>query len=94
MTIEEFNNQGFGAGDKAKYKDGNIYNVASVDFEEQLIGLDIEIEGDDEDIITWVRCENVDYIPESSRNVIIYNDNDDSEFEINEALTIALNQIL
>lgn len=63
MTKEEFNNQGFGAGDKAKYnKDGNIYDVASVDFGEQLIGLLMNISGGEPDGISWVRCENVDYI--------------------------------
>ena len=59
MTIEEFNAQRFGAGDRAIYN-GKIYDVASCDFEEQLIGLVGVVEGSEE--ISWVRCENVEYI--------------------------------
>lgn len=63
MSQEEFEKQRFGAGDKATYKDGNTYVVASVDFEEKLIGLLMNISGGEPDDISWVRCENVDYIP-------------------------------
>lgn len=63
MTIEEFNKNGFIAGDFAKYKDGNYYDIASVDFDEKLIGLLMRISGGEPDEITWVRCENCEYIP-------------------------------
>ena len=61
VTTEEFSKQSFGAGDKARYKDG-IYVVATVDFDEQLIGLLLNISGGEPDDVSWVRCENVDYI--------------------------------
>lgn len=63
MTIEQFNKQGFGAGDKALYKDGKVYDVATVDFEEQLIGLLMNIPGGEPDDVSWVRCESVEYMP-------------------------------
>ncbi len=63
MTIEQFNKTRFGAGDRAIYlKDGNTYDVAMVDFQEQLIGLQMNISGGDPDDVTWVRCENVEYL--------------------------------
>lgn len=58
MTVEEFNQRRYGAGMKCLYK-GQELDIVSVDFEEALIGL--EIEGDDENI-NWVRCENVEII--------------------------------
>ena len=70
MTTEEFNKQGFGAGDKARYKDGNIYDVATVDFEEQLIGLLMHISGGEPDDVSWVRCENVEYLSARAEKVI------------------------
>ncbi len=63
MTAEEFDKQSFGAKDKARYKDGNVYNVATVDFEEQLIGLLMNVSGGEPDDVSWVRCENVEYMP-------------------------------
>ena len=62
MTTEEFNSTSFGAGDRAIYK-GIVADVASVDFEEQLIGLHLKISGGDPFDISWVRCENVEFIP-------------------------------
>lgn len=63
MTKKEFNNTSFGKGDTAVYN-GKEYPVGSVDFEEQLIGLVMEIEGgDNPEERTWVRCENVEFIP-------------------------------
>lgn len=59
MTITEFNKTGFGAGDKAEY-DGKVYDIASIDFKEQLIGLIGITQGSEE--IEWVRCENVRFI--------------------------------
>lgn len=59
MTIQEFKNNGFRAGDRAIYQK-KIYPIASVDFEEQLIGLVGVVEGSEE--ISWVRCENIEYL--------------------------------
>ncbi len=59
MTIEEFNNHRFGAKDRFQHKAGGTYNLASVDFAEQLIGLDLSVEGQEDDEILLVRCENV-----------------------------------
>ncbi len=57
MTIEEFNNTRFGGSMYADYK-GDRYQIASVDFEESLVGLFMDISGGDEGDISWVRCEN------------------------------------
>lgn len=54
MSIEEFNNARFGSGMHAEYK-GDIYPIISVDFEEKLIGIDTQNDGES----YWVRCENV-----------------------------------
>lgn len=61
MTTEEFDKQAFGAGDKAKYK-GDIYDITTVDFGERLIGLLMNISGAEPYDVSWVRCENVEYI--------------------------------
>ncbi len=58
MTRQEFNKSKWGAGMKAAIN-GSVRDIVSVDFEQKLIGL--EIEGDDENI-DWVRCENVELI--------------------------------
>ncbi len=55
MTIDEFNNTRFGAGDKVIY-DGKEYPITSVDFEEMLIGLNME--SDNLIDCEWKRCEN------------------------------------
>lgn len=62
MTKQEFNNTSFGNGDTAVYK-GKEYPVGAVDFEEQLLGLAYVTEGGDPEERTWVRCENVEFIP-------------------------------
>ncbi len=62
MTLDQFDNTRFGAGDKARYRDGNTYDIKSVDFEERLIGLLMNISGGEPDDISWVRCENCDLI--------------------------------
>jgi len=59
MTVEEFMNSRFGAGDKVKYK-GVIYTVYSTDFEEALFAIDV---CDDFENLSWVRCDNVEFIP-------------------------------
>ena len=62
MTIEDFNKTGFRAGDNGIYKNKE-YEIASLDFEEKLIGLLGVCEGGEDDDITWVRCESVIYVP-------------------------------
>jgi hypothetical protein len=63
MTIEEFKKTGFYSGIKIKYK-GKVFDAVSVDFEECLIGIEENIEGADEDEISWKRCENCELIGE------------------------------
>ena len=66
MTREEFANTEFYHGIKAKYK-GKIYNIESVDFDEDLIALDmIEDYDSDEYKIQWVRCENCEIIEDKT----------------------------
>jgi len=62
MTQEEFKKTSFGNGDSAKYKN-KIYQIAQVDFEEMLIGMLMNIPGGDWTEISWVRCENIEFIP-------------------------------
>lgn len=58
MTIEEFNDQRWGSKMQCIYN-ANVRKIASVDFEEKLIGLEpMPNSGADEDDIDWVRCEN------------------------------------
>lgn len=62
MTIEEFNTTGFTGKMRCTYK-GEEYLLASVDFEEKLIGIllpDNEFKDDHE--LSWVRCENIELI--------------------------------
>ncbi len=59
MTIEEFDNTKWGSGMYAQHKDGNIYQISNVDFDEKLVGLLMNIIGGDEGDVSWVRCENV-----------------------------------
>lgn len=61
MTIQEFNQTEFTANMNAIYKNAE-YQIASVDFEEKLIGLFLKIEGGDPEEISWVRCENVELV--------------------------------
>ena len=61
MTIEEFNNSGFGTGDRALYH-GEIYLISALDFEEKLVGLLLHISGGDPEEISWVRCENITHL--------------------------------
>lgn len=61
MTKTELRSHVFKAGDKAKYK-GKIYKIKSVDFQECLFGLRMNISGGDPDDVIWVRCENVEYL--------------------------------
>jgi len=56
MTQQEFDTTKWKCGMKAVYK-GEVYPVASCDFEERLVGLYGVALGTDDH--TWVRCENV-----------------------------------
>lgn len=55
MTLQEFDATSWGSKMFAAYH-GHIYRIASVDFEERLIGL--LHEDRNEQTILWVRCEN------------------------------------
>ncbi|HET6558095.1 MAG TPA: hypothetical protein VFG54_12320 [Prolixibacteraceae bacterium] len=63
MTIIEFDNTAFTANSKAVYK-GDSYEIATVNFEEKLIGLEdphdkvFDEDGEESPAIYWVRCEN------------------------------------
>jgi hypothetical protein len=60
MSIEDFDKTRWGAGMKVTYH-GKERDIASVDFQEKLIGLveDNEIgDPDEESSLDWVRCEN------------------------------------
>ena len=53
MTLEEFEKTSFGAKMIVIFNDEKR-NIVSVDFDQSLIGL----ETDDEGEVKWVRCEN------------------------------------
>ena len=59
MTIEEFNQTSFCAGDKFK-NHGEWYNLASVNFDEALVAYDISEEDDEYMQLSWLRCENIE----------------------------------
>jgi hypothetical protein len=62
MTIKEFDNTGFTGRMKCMFQDEE-YGIATVDFEEKLIGIYEMIEGaESEDDISWKRCENITLI--------------------------------
>jgi hypothetical protein len=62
MTIEEFDKTGFTGQMKCRYK-LQEYDVATVDFEERLIGIYEMISGaESEEDISWKRCENITLI--------------------------------
>jgi len=61
MTIEEFNNTGFSGKMQFTYK-GRARDLASVNFEEALIGLVEDCLGSDEGDIEWVRCDNAELV--------------------------------
>lgn len=59
MTIEEFNQTSFRAGDKFKYH-GEWHYLASVNFDEALLAYD-ESDEDGEDMqFVWLRCESIE----------------------------------
>jgi hypothetical protein len=58
MTREEFKNTRFGNGMKVNYK-GVIAKIVSVDFEEDLFGILLKDNEQEDDFeLTWVRCES------------------------------------
>jgi hypothetical protein len=62
MTVEEFNKTGWTGNMKCIFQ-GEKYGIASVDFEEQLVGIYEIIQGaESEDEISWKRCENINII--------------------------------
>lgn len=65
MTIEEFNNTAFHAGMEVVIHSrllGTIQRmVATVDFDQALIGVCIESDDDDEQLV-WYRCENCEIV--------------------------------
>jgi len=62
MTAREFDKTGFTGQMKCIFQ-GKEYQVASVDFEERLIGILEMISGaESEDDISWKRCENITII--------------------------------
>ncbi len=58
MEQEDFDKTQFKAGMRVNYK-GAEYPVVGVNFEERLLGLGDDFENDD---LTWVRCENAEFI--------------------------------
>lgn len=59
MTIEEFNQTSFCAGDQFKYH-GQWHNVVSVNFDEALLAYDMADEDDDDMDLSWLRCESIE----------------------------------
>ena len=55
MKLEEFEKQAWKSGMRAKYHGGE-FDIATVNFEESLIGLL------DKEEVNWVRCENVELV--------------------------------
>lgn len=75
MTREEFNKTRFGAGMVIRHTLTNkTFFVVSVDFAEQLIGVDEDefydnAPDDSEELgIKWLRCENCEIIEENADN--------------------------
>lgn len=67
MTTEEFDETGWTRGMHATHRNQQgIYPIASVDFEEKLVGLKDFVGGAEPDHIHWVRCENIELIKENA----------------------------
>jgi hypothetical protein len=60
MTIEEFNQTGFGPRMFATYR-GGVYPISAVAFDEALLALEGVVE--DAEHPSWVRCEHVEIVP-------------------------------
>ena len=60
MTFEEFDKTGWTGNMKCMFQDEE-YGIATVDFEERLVGIYEMISGaESEDDISWKRCENIE----------------------------------
>jgi len=62
MKFEQFDKTGFTGNMKCIFQ-GKEYGIATVDFEERLIGIYEMISGaESEEDISWKRCENITLI--------------------------------
>ena len=62
MTFEEFDKTGWTGNMKCMFQDEE-YGIATVDFEERLVGIYEMISGaESEDDISWKRCENIELL--------------------------------
>ena len=62
MTIEEFDKTGWTGNMKCIFQ-CEEYGIATVDFEERLVGIYEMISGaESEDDISWKRCENIELL--------------------------------
>jgi major membrane immunogen (membrane-anchored lipoprotein) len=61
MTIEQFDTTGWTGNMKCTFQDKEYY-IATVDFEEKLVGIYEKIQGGDEDDVSWKRCENIELV--------------------------------
>lgn len=57
MTITQFDATAFNGTEIVIY-DGNEYPLVSVDFKEKLIGINEFPDDEEDETITWKRCEN------------------------------------
>lgn len=57
MTITQFDATAFNGTETVIY-DGHAYPLVSVDFKEKLIGINEFPDDDEDETITWKRCEN------------------------------------
>lgn len=72
MTIEEFDKTGFTGQMKCIFQ-GKEYGIATVNFEERLIGIYEMISGaESEDDISWKRCENIELLPNIISNCSLF----------------------
>jgi len=70
MSIEEFNNTRFGAGDSVIYKN-ELWPIVAVEFEEALFAIPNErgITVAVADQMDWVRCQSCQYISKDNLRV-------------------------
>lgn len=62
MILDQFNKTGFRPNMLFKYRDDKVYVATGVDFEEQLIELQLHEPDKEDNGRRWVRYENVDLI--------------------------------
>lgn len=64
MTFEQFDKTGWAGNMKCIFQDEK-YGIATVDFEERLVGIYEMISGAErENAVSWKRCENITLISE------------------------------